>query len=496
MNSKGTLIYIPTGLNSPELEVLLAKAQIEIKKNSTTILICSGGTGYACSKNIYSSKNLCILCKKKLKKGLDLLEGEFDVIETPSKINSDLNPDNRFLNKRYIKDYFFKKCDNGLAALSSYVNLTRDGDLEGSLSGAVLKNLIITSNTLTNFFIELINSNKFNYYVLFNGRLNQYRPLLRLLKKKNVSNLEISGSSIKEVNYQIFDFKDKFSNEINNLYKKINSHYLSNKYKDFSKTHFEKRLRGEISLDVKAHTKNQKLGLLPNNWDSSKKNIVYFTSSNDEIHTLGKEYFLHFYKNQNEAVKKISLSISKLSHLNICLWIRMHPNLSYLRWDFVKFQKNLNKKYKNIFVIKPESKISSYSLMFNSDIVIGTASSSAIVESVYWKKPSIIIGNSVYAKLKMVHCPKTHNGLVNLLKKDKIKIFSNNSSKKIVNFWLSGGYKYRNLTGNLKQGFFFKNKKIDFSTIDKIKYYKIKICEKFVNSSLAKYKFIKLLRLL
>ena len=58
MNSKGTLIYIPTGLNSPELEVLLAKAQIEIKKNSTTILICSGGTGYACSKNIYSSKKL------------------------------------------------------------------------------------------------------------------------------------------------------------------------------------------------------------------------------------------------------------------------------------------------------------------------------------------------------------------------------------------------------------------------------------------------------
>jgi hypothetical protein len=134
--------------------------------------------------------------------------------------------------------------------------------------------------------------------------------------------------------------------------------------------------------------------------------------------------------------------------------------------------------------------------MFNSDIVIGTASSSAIVESVYWKKPSIIIGNSVYAKLKMVHCPKTHNGLINLLKKDKIKIFSNNSSKKIVNFWLSGGYKYRNLTGNLKQGFFFKNKKIDFNIIDKIKYYKIKVFEKFVNSSLAKYKFIKLLRLL
>ena len=49
------LIYLPTGLNSPESEVLTATCQSLIdKKQEVTILICSGGLNYSCSKNIFS----------------------------------------------------------------------------------------------------------------------------------------------------------------------------------------------------------------------------------------------------------------------------------------------------------------------------------------------------------------------------------------------------------------------------------------------------------
>jgi hypothetical protein len=64
MKKKKILIYIPTGLNTPELEILLSKAQnlIDIK-NNVTIVTCSGGKNYYCSKNIYSIKSICHSCK-------------------------------------------------------------------------------------------------------------------------------------------------------------------------------------------------------------------------------------------------------------------------------------------------------------------------------------------------------------------------------------------------------------------------------------------------
>ena len=63
---KNSLVYIPNGLNSPELEILLSVAQNEINiKNKVYIVVCSGNDNYACSKNLYSSKLTCFLCKKK-----------------------------------------------------------------------------------------------------------------------------------------------------------------------------------------------------------------------------------------------------------------------------------------------------------------------------------------------------------------------------------------------------------------------------------------------
>ena len=65
---KNYLVFIPTGLNSPELELLIAHTQEMIdKKHKVTILSCKGGKNYKCSKNLYSIPSLCNLCIKKRK---------------------------------------------------------------------------------------------------------------------------------------------------------------------------------------------------------------------------------------------------------------------------------------------------------------------------------------------------------------------------------------------------------------------------------------------
>ena len=83
------LIYIPTGLNSPETEVLTATCQSLIDKNQdVTILTCSGGLNYSCSKNIFSFNLICKICKFKTIQNINKLSGNFNVIETPKYIKN------------------------------------------------------------------------------------------------------------------------------------------------------------------------------------------------------------------------------------------------------------------------------------------------------------------------------------------------------------------------------------------------------------------------
>ena len=50
-------IYIPTGLNSPMLEILLSEAQDLIKKKlKVEFVLFKFGEVFSCSKNIFSSK--------------------------------------------------------------------------------------------------------------------------------------------------------------------------------------------------------------------------------------------------------------------------------------------------------------------------------------------------------------------------------------------------------------------------------------------------------
>ena len=145
---KKSLIYIPNGLNSPEVEILLCQAQKEInEKKNVYILICDGGKNFHCSKNINSINLICFACKNKRKSYLKQLKGKYKLIRTPQILKNNFSNNQKF-NLSKLFNYKFKKIDNGLAAYSSYVELTRDRDLDGYIAQKTINNLINTSNQL------------------------------------------------------------------------------------------------------------------------------------------------------------------------------------------------------------------------------------------------------------------------------------------------------------------------------------------------------------
>ena len=226
-----TLVYIPVGLNSPELEILLSKCQkILNKKEKLVIIRCSGHNGYACSKNIFFSKNICSTCKHLTNKGIEKLSGDFEILHTP-KILLRRNFKNRVFSKENIKNIKYKKFDLGASIYSSYIGLSRDHELDGYLSQSALERLSNTSKTFYDFFENYLNKNKISKIILYNGRHNEYRPLLRIAQMKKIKSeiMEFSGDG--KNGKGVRSFFNHLPTDINYLYELIVNNWIRSKKK-------------------------------------------------------------------------------------------------------------------------------------------------------------------------------------------------------------------------------------------------------------------------
>lgn len=472
------IIYIPSGLQTPELEIMLAKAQSYIDNNYQTIIAtCSGGIGYACSFNIFGSKLICYTCKSMTMKGIKSLSGKFDHIETPARVESIINFNNFNFHKKALKKYRYKGSDVGQAAYSSYIGLTRDQDLEGSLAQWSTKKLLNTSVSLSSWIFDVFKKFNPEVVVLYNGRQNQYRPILRASQKNEIQTevMEFSGQD----SNCVYTYKNELPQNLNLLHKYIEKKWKIYKFDAEKIMHYYYKLKrdGGIINDSKTYTIGQINGLIPNNWDKSKDNIVIFNSSEDEFSALGGDYDKTLYLNQTDAIDKICKSLD--NQQNIIIWLRIHPNLKNVGWRFAKRLNNLKFKYKNLRVIPANSSVDSYSLLDASSKVI-TFGSTMGMEAVYWGKPSILIGRCIYERLGSVYAPKTHLELIKLLKNHRLKKSSVTGAKKIAVFWCKGGDTLMNFSGNRTIGFNFKNYSLNKSLIEKLSFYFGKIIEKII----------------
>ena len=218
-------------------------------------------------------------------------------------------------------------------------------------------------------------------------------------------------------------------------------------------------------------------------------NIVFFTSSQDEYAALGGEYDNTIYKDQTDALIKISKFIKsiKIDNKKVVLWIRCHPNLENVFWKYNKSINFLHEPEKNINVIEPNSSISSYMMMRKCEKVI-TYNSLTGIEAVYWKKPSIVLGRRVYEKLDCVYIPKNHSHNMKLILNKKLKPKKAIGALKFASFWVEGGYKISYLSGNLKNGYKFKNLSIKMNFFKKFLYLFEKLKQYYLYNYLISYK--------
>lgn len=371
---------------------------------------------YACTGNVSCQANplglisQCKSCVSQTKKYIQIVEKKI----RNAKINyidyRNFSYKIEDISFKSIKNWSYDNTDSGYATLSTYIDHTRDhlARDKNPFSQFLLKTISLGYVNTYEMAGSILNNEDANSIIhVFNGRLTSSRAVLRAGRKNGfeVDIIEyIKGTS------RIESFRNTLPHNIYEINKRIEQAYVENKYKlkDLAGKFYGAKADG-LSIFDRSYTNKQIPGTVPEGWSSQKFKVVLFTSSEDEFQAIGKEWDDKLFIDQIEGIRHIAKILEK----DVKLYARIHPNVANANRKYLK-QIEILKSVENINIISPSSKISSYQLLFDADLVVSFGSTIGI-EAAYYGKISLVLGPSFYTELDSVYRPKSIAELDNML---------------------------------------------------------------------------------
>jgi hypothetical protein len=338
-----------------------------------------------------------------------------------------------------IKRLKYKGVDIGYGAVSTYLSLTRN--LNPKMNGRFkiyMDALLRMQILLTEIGEKIMYSFNPELVVLYNGRLASVKPILNLAEREGLNficteNIVLKNNSIRKNHYynetphnisantqKYFDLWDK-------------SEYSFSEKENIARSFFERR-RHALKTDDRSYTEAQELGLLPKDWDKSKRNFCIFNTSEDEFFSISEEFDRsNLFTNQLNGIRSIT---EKYAHdHSIHFYVRVHPNMSHITYKYHTSLYSLVAN--NVTVIPADSSVSSYTLIDACEKIIVFASTIGI-EATYWGKPVISLSGTFYRDLDVVYYPKSKSELWGLIDEKNLKYKYNLNVLKYAFFYISG----------------------------------------------------------
>jgi hypothetical protein len=404
---------------------------------------------------------MCDLCEYRFQSTKPYLEGDYQLIHLLDLLTSeDRVVVNAFLEANTIikQDTFYECFDVGEAVRSSYISKTRDRDIELTHNVTVLKELAVQSLLVYLAIKRFLVTEKIHQLIVFNGRWDYYRAAFRAAQAVGVPVLVYE-------NLRSGGYIELFENSFPHVIKAKQTNYETfwNSVSDLSykkqraAEFFQRKRNGEVVVD-RAYTQHQKRNFIPPEIDLSKKLIVLFNSSDDEIAAIGgDEYANPFFTDQAEGIQYIVDFVGRKIP-EVSLVIRMHPNLKGIEFNYLAPIYGLQGKYSNVFVLAPEHPVDSYALLDQAWKVI-TFGSSIGMEANYWRKPVILLAKSFYYYAGLAYVPETKSHIPGLLIQE-LQPKPVENSERIAFYLMEGGVKSKYYNFQFGKNFNFKTKNI------------------------------------
>ncbi len=383
--------------------------------DEVTVLSCSADL-LACDANPFHDAAICVACMDRRKRGLKLLSGEVRDERLLSYLDAAARQAMQSLQVRFssveeLKAYHVDGFDIGYAVLSSLVSRLRNPNPDMQSNAALIENYIHSAFAIYRSLLNYLGQNEVDSVYAFNGRFAPLRGALRACQKVSAPCfLHDRGQDLQH--YALFpNYLPHDRIAIEERIRRQWAKAATDPDREQTATQFFLERANGVVQARQSFVQGQQKGLLPDNWDATKKNIVLFTSSESEFVAIGDIWRNPLYPNQLAGIESIIHSLAH-QHDNMHLYVRMHPNLRGMRDEQTVRLRNLQADF--LTVILPESEISTYALVQGADVVL-TFGSTMGIEAVFWDKPSILAGVSYYRHLGGTYNPATHDELIALL---------------------------------------------------------------------------------
>ena len=373
----------------------------------------------ACEINPRHAGGTCRQCMQGCKRGLGLLSSTIPSISFLKLTQADRRElaefPKTFASQEKLASLTIENFDIGAAVLSSIISLERNPAIDTRIHHDLIARFVTTSLLVYRSLQNHLDAAPMDRVYVFNGRLAPCRAVLRACQSRGVTCFTHErGHDLHH--YELFENTTPL--DIAYAEKDIHRYWVGaaadlGKRQAMAEKFYLDRARG-MEQSWYSFVSHQKKGLLPVNWDPSRKNLVIFNSSEDEFASIGPEWRNPIYPTQLQGLAKIIESL-KGGNGRFHVYLRIHPNLKKVKNADTEALWSLQADF--LTVIAPEDPTSTYALIQNADKVL-TFGSTVGIEAVFWGKPSILAGMSFYRNLGGTYNPRTHDELMDMLAAD------------------------------------------------------------------------------
>jgi hypothetical protein len=418
---KNALYFLPYGIKKKHFERGLENIQRSIDNgDDVSVLLCDNSL-LSCLWNPDNSYIKCLSCIDRRNVGLDMIEGKINKISFPSLNKNDLRKINHYLSKNVedideLKKEVFEDFDIGYGVASLIITQTLNPAPELAKYRDQINKLFWSAAKTYLCLKKILMKGEFQHVFIHNGRDAISRAVIRACESIKI-NYTTYEAGYDRYTYHLYE--NAMPQEADNRFMQIKQHWVSekdfDKKKSIADNYFLSQRNGKKAISEQYnYVKLQNKEKLPEDWNSKKINIAIYNTSENEFAAIDDSYNLKFYKSQLDGIKKIiqSIKIKKDTHH---IYLRIHPN--YANNNDPSLKELLKLKSDNLTVIGPNSNVSSYKLMEESDKIV-TFFSTIGCESVFWGKPTILLGNTFFKKLEGFYLPKSHEDCIKMLIED------------------------------------------------------------------------------
>lgn len=427
-------IFSPYATVAPHFETEMELAQRHLDEGDQVDYISCLGELPNCDFNRTHDPKACIECVGRRRHGLALLSSKMRPITfTPDAIPMQVP---QFESLAELLSYRIEGFDIGCAVTSSLVSFCRDPEPDMTEHRELIEKLYRAALQVFQFTQRYIESNRPDRVYVFNGRFAAMRAVLRACQLTQVECfLHERGCDL----YHFDLFENHLPHDIERVHELIQDAWQKADpltRERIGSSWFHDRVN-RVERNWHSFVKGQQHGRLPQGWDSQKRNVGVFCSSDDEFVAIGPQWKNKLYGDQLTGIKQIARSLQ--DDPSVHFYLRMHPNLATT--DNATKQKMLELSFPNLTIIAPEDQCDTYQLMRSCDQVV-TFGSSIGIEAVFWDRPSILLGPCLYQYLSGPHQPQSHEEVVSLVRRSDLEVGSKEGAIQYGHWFQTHGIKF------------------------------------------------------